>query len=56
MNDRPPGGQTGTGPALNIMPLWTKNFVRIWIFNLLICVWFFMQGAPFSFYIIELGG
>jgi len=37
-------------------PLWTKNFVKIWIFNLSICLWSFMLHAPFQFYILELGG
>ena len=41
---------------LAVDPLWTNNFVKIWIFNLLLCVWFFMLSAPFPFYIIELGG
>ena len=42
--------------SLAAEPLWTKNFIRIWIFNLLLCVWLFMLSAPFPFYIIELGG
>lgn len=37
-------------------PLWTSNFVRIWIINLGLCIWGFMLNAPFPFYILELGG
>ena len=37
-------------------PLWTRNFIKVWIFNLLLCVWLFMLSTPFPFYIIELGG
>ena len=43
---------TGTYPD----PLWTSNFVKIWIFNLALCMWAFMLTASFPFYIIDLGG
>ncbi|MCL2365499.1 MAG: MFS transporter [Oscillospiraceae bacterium] len=36
--------------------LWTKNFICMWIINLLLSMWGFMIHAPFPFYIIELGG
>ena len=42
--------------SFDIEPLWTRNFVKIWVFNLLLCVWVFMLSAPFPFYIIKLGG
>jgi len=52
----PTNDQTGSGSSLSSEPLWTSNFIRVWILNLLICIWFFLLSAPFSFYIIELGG
>jgi len=52
----PQTDQSNQGPSLNTEPLWTRNFVKVWILNLLICIWFFLLSAPFSFYILELGG
>ena len=49
-------GNHNPGPSLNKESLWTKTFIIIWLFNFLICIWVFMLNAPFTFYIIELGG
>ena len=35
--------------------LWTKNFVCIWIINLMLIGWSFMLQATFPFYLIDLG-
>jgi MFS family permease len=37
-------------------PLWTNAFLKIWAFNFLICVWFFIINVIFPFYIKHLGG
>ena len=36
--------------------LWTNAFFRIWGFNFLICMWFFILNAIFPFYVKHLGG
>jgi len=45
-----------TDAPVNHEALWTRSFVKIWGFNLLLCFWFFMINAPFPLYIVELGG
>jgi MFS family permease len=37
-------------------PLWTNNFIKIWILNLTLCGWSFMIGAVFPVYVVRLGG
>jgi len=56
-NKEPATGQITPVASLSVNePLWTSSFVRIWIFNLLLCCWAFMVSASFPFYIIDLGG
>ena len=51
-----PGLDGDTTPPPPGEPLWTGNFVRVWIINLALCTWGFMLNAPFTFYVLELGG
>lgn len=37
-------------------PLWTKNFLKVWVLNLALCGWAFMISAVYPVYIKQLGG
>ena len=37
-------------------PLWTGNFLKIWLLNFAICMWMFILIVVFPFYIKDLGG
>jgi len=56
MEEKQVNEQIEPDATLESEALWTRNFVRIWILNLLVCMWFFMINAPFPLYIVELGG
>ena len=37
-------------------PLWTRSFLKIWLVNFTITIWFFILIAVFPFYVKHLGG
>jgi len=55
-NNQPRGREGLPASPLIQEPLWTKNFVCIWITNLALSIWGFSFSAPFPLYIVYLGG